>query len=62
MIDVIPLRTLLIEAVVVVGVNSELLVILVASVWEDNRGCLKLAHMRPPHMTPCSKHYALNYH
>ena len=60
--DMLPLRALAIEAVAAVGVNSELLVNLSTSVWEDNEGCLKLARMRPPRMTPHSKHYALKYH
>ena len=34
----------------------------VAIVWEDNEGCLILAKMKPPQLTPRSKHYAVKYH
>jgi len=34
----------------------------VVQVWEDNEGCLILANMKPPQLTPRSKHYAVKYH
>jgi hypothetical protein len=30
--------------------------------WEDNEGCLILANMKPPQLTPRSKNYAVKYH
>ena len=32
------------------------------TVFEDNQGCLTLANLEPPRMTPRSKYYALKYH
>ncbi len=31
-------------------------------IHEDNVGALALGKLEPPHMTPCSKHYAIKYH
>ena len=31
-------------------------------IWEDNNGCLTLATLEPPRMTPRSKHYGTKYH
>ena len=35
---------------------------MLTNVWEDNKGCLKLAKLEPPRMMPRSKYYALKYH
>ena len=32
------------------------------TVYEDNMGCLKLAHLKPGQYVPRSKHYAVKYH
>jgi len=34
----------------------------VVQIWEDNEGCLILANMKPPQLTPRSKHYAVKHH
>ena len=33
-----------------------------STIWEDNNGCLTLANLEPPRMTPRSKHYGTKYH
>uniref|UniRef100_A0A7S4IN60 Reverse transcriptase Ty1/copia-type domain-containing protein n=1 Tax=Odontella aurita TaxID=265563 RepID=A0A7S4IN60_9STRA len=60
--DIIPLQLLVHEAAVGVDLREEILVSINTRVWEDNQGCLKLARLPPPRMTPRSKHYALKYH
>ena len=33
-----------------------------STIWEDNAGCVILANLELPRMTPRSKHYAVKYH
>ena len=33
-----------------------------STIWEDNAGCIILANMELPQMTPRSKHYSMKYH
>ena len=59
--DLIPLNRLVKVVTTVVGLNDSDTTIK-TTVWEDNQGCVILANLEPPRMTPRSKHYAIKYH
>ena len=59
--DLIPLKRLVKVVTTAVGLNDSDTTIK-TTVWEDNQGCVILANLEPPRMTPRSKHYAIKYH
>ena len=59
--DLIPLKRLIKVVTTAVGLNDSATIIK-TTVWEDNQGCVILANLEPPRMTPRSKHYAIKYH
>lgn len=60
--DLIPLQYLVHESAKGVGLSEQLQASINTTVWEDNAGCLCLARLPLPRMTPRAKHYALKYH
>ena len=60
--ELLPLRELIIEVCKNVGLTRNKLTSIHSTVWEDNAGCVILANLELPCMTPRSKHYAVKYH
>ena len=60
--QLIPFKRLVDSVWQAVGLTKEKHITLNTTVWEDNQGCLILANLEPPRMTPRSKHYAITYH
>ena len=60
--QLIPFKRLVDSVWQAVGLTKEKNITLNTTVWEDNQGCLILANLEPPRMTPRSKHYAIKYH
>ena len=60
--EFLPLRELIIEVRRNVGLTRKGFTSIHSTVWEDNTGCVILANMELPHVTPRSKHYAVKIH
>ena len=59
---VLPLRRVIKQLSIDIGLVSENLTTFKTRVHEDNNGCLMLSKLEPGRMTLRSKHYAVNYH
>ena len=60
--ELLPLKELIIEVCGKHGLQIEEVTDIHSTIWEDNAGCVILANMELPRMTPRSKHYAVKYH
>ena len=60
--ELLPLHKLITEVCGNVGLPKKELTSIHSTVWEDNAGCVILANLELPRMTPRSKHYAVKYH
>ena len=60
--DFIPFQRLVKAVWKAVDLDDNTVSTIRAIVWEDNQGCTILANLKPPRMTPRSKHYAFKYH
>ena len=59
--EILPLQELIIEVCKNVGLTRKELTSIHSTVWEDNAGCVMLANLELPCLTPRSKHYAVKY-
>ena len=59
---VLPLRRVIKQLSIDIGLVSENLTTFKTRVHEDNNGCLTLSKLEPGRMTLRSKHYAVKYH
>ena len=60
--ELLPLHELIIEVYGHNGLNMNEITNIHSTIWEDNVGCVILANLVFPRMTPWSKHYAVKYH
>ena len=60
--SVLPLRRVIKQLSIDIGLVSENLTTFKTRVHEDNNGCLTLSKLEPGRMTLRSKHYAVKYH
>ena len=60
--EFIPLQRILFEIADRLNLKSIKSSVIKSTIWEDNSGCLTLASLEPPRMTPRSKHYGTKYH
>ena len=60
--EFIPLQRTLFEIAERLQIESIKACKMNSTIWEDNSGCLTLANLEPPRMTPRSKHYGTKYH
>ena len=60
--ELLPLKELIIEVCGESGLHVNDITEIHSTIWEDNAGCVILANMELPRMTPRSKHYAVKYH
>ena len=60
--ELLPLRELIIEVCGHNGLKMNEVTNIHSTIWEDNAGCVILANLELPRMTPRSKHYAVKYH
>ena len=60
--ELLPLKELIIKVCGESGLNVNDITKIHSTIWEDNAGCVILANMELPRMTPRSKHYAVKYH
>ena len=60
--EILPLRELIIEVCGSVVLELKEISTMHSTIWEDNSGCVVLANLEVPRMTPRSKHYAVQYH
>ena len=60
--EFIPLQRVLFEIAEKLQIDCINASTIKSTIWEDNNGCLTLANLEPPRMTPRSKHYGTKYH
>ena len=62
LMEFIPMKVLIVKLSHAVGLEPSNITSIKSTVWEDSKGCRKLANHEMPRMTPRSKHYAVKYH
>ena len=60
--ELLPLHELIIKVCGHNGLNMNEITNIYSTIWEENAGCVILANLELPRMTPRSKHYAVKYH
>ena len=60
--DFVPMKELIVELLNAVSLEPSKISTIKSTVWEDNKGCCKLANLEMFQITLRSKHYTVKYH